>query len=245
MIDAKLNQATQPAHSRAISDNNMVLSLNSNWIERLPDDVRAATEARMRDRHIDKGNTIYSFGEVGSALWQVRSGTVRISTYSADSKEVVFALFTDGDCFGEVSLLDNKPAANTAMAMSNCHLAELRRKDFDELYSQFPAFARELTVFLCERLRHMFSFYEEIATRPLEQRIAHRLCYINDLLKADNEHELAEPIAMTQQDLSNMLGASRQMVSKVLNQWQDDGIIAIEYGKLFIHDRARLRAIAI
>jgi CRP-like cAMP-binding protein len=223
----------------------MVLSLNSNWIERLPDDVREATEASMRLREVDKGSTIYSYGEIGSALWQVRSGTVRISTYSADSKEVVFALFTDGDCFGEISLLDNKPAANTATAMTNCQLAELKRKDFDELYRQYPAFAKVLTEFLCERLRHMFSFYEEIATRPLEQRIAHRLCYINNLLQADSDHELAEPIAMTQQDLSNMLGASRQMVSKVLNHWRDEGIIGIEYGKLIIHDRSRLRDIAI
>lgn len=224
----------------------MVLSVDSNWIARLPDEERNATHSLMRLKHFDKGQVIYQDGDIGNALWQVDSGTVRIGSYSPDSKEVVFALFTTGDCFGEVSMLDNKPSANMATAMTNCSLNELKRKDFNVLYQQYPVFQRALTELLCERLRHMFSFYEEIATQPLEERIAHRLCYMNNLLSHKSETNTATAaIEITQQDLSNMLGASRQMVSKVLNQWRDDGLITIEYGKLIIEDAVRLRHIAV
>ncbi|MFB3078131.1 MAG: Crp/Fnr family transcriptional regulator, partial [Lysobacterales bacterium] len=106
----------------------------SNWIDQLPADIRQLTRERMRERLLARGEVIYTEGLLHAALWQVVSGSVRVTNQTLDGKEVVFALFSNGDCFGEISLLDGLPAANTATAVERTELLELPRPDFDALY---------------------------------------------------------------------------------------------------------------
>lgn len=98
----------------------------SDWINQLPELERNATFARMRTITRKKGELIYSQGVTHDALWQLRSGTVRVSNQTPDGKEVIFAIFYSGDCFGEICLLDGLPAANTAVAIEPVELAELK-----------------------------------------------------------------------------------------------------------------------
>lgn len=211
----------------------------SDWIAQLPQDVRAETLHCMRPRVFEKGDIIYAEGRRHNALWQVRQGSVRVTNQTPDGKEVLFALFSVGDCFGEISLLDGHPAANTATAAERVELAELSRGDFDELYQRHPAFAQQLLKLMCGRVRHMLNFYAEVTLRPLEQRIASRILY----LRADDGQEGVQALQFTQQDLANMVGATRQAVSKVLNQWREQGIISLEYGGITVHDPTGLQAI--
>lgn len=211
------------------------------WIGRLPDRERQAIEARMSPRTVGKGQMIYAEGQMHEALWQVLSGTVRVTNQTADGKEVVFAIFAAGDCFGEITLLDGQPAANTATAMEQVELAELAKADFDELYRQFPAFAQQLLQMMTGRMRHMLNFYADVTLRPLEQRMANRILYLGGGPLLENNFS---PLLFTQQDLASMVGATRQAVSKVLNQWREQGIVSLEYGKITVLLQARLEAVA-
>ena len=212
---------------------------DSNWIAQLPEDVRAETLARMRPRVFEKGDIIYAEGQRHNALWQVRQGSVRVTNQTPDGKEVLFALFSAGDCFGEISLLDGHPAANTATAADRVELAELGREDFDALYRRHPALAQQLLTLMCGRVRHMLNFYAEVTLRPLEQRIASRILYLH----SGDAREGLQALQFTQQDLANMVGATRQAVSKVLNQWREQDIISLEYGGITVHDLVGLEKI--
>lgn len=201
----------------------------SDWINQLPELERNATFARMRTITRKKGELIYSQGVTHDALWQLRSGTVRVSNQTPDGKEVIFAIFYSGDCFGEICLLDGLPAANTAVAIEPVELAELKKSDFDELYREYPAFADQLTRLMCSRVRHMLAFYTDVTLLSLEQRMASRILYIN------SDHPspgVAGELQFTQQDLANMVGATRQAVSKVLNKWHEEQMISLEYGRI-------------
>ncbi len=220
--------------------------IGNNWITQLPTQVQAATMALMHPRQYKKGDTIYQEGRIPNALWQVVSGSVRVVNTSSEGKEVVFAVFEAGDCFGEISMIDGKASSNTAVAIEALELMELPRDSFNHLYQTYPAFVQQLNGFLCERMRHLFSFYEGIALRPLESRLAHRLCYLTGNIPNKTTFSPAvNEINLTQQDISNMLGATRQAVSKILNQWRDANIISIDYGKITIHNPAQLALIAI
>ncbi len=203
----------------------------SNWIDQLPDDIRQHTRERMRRRPVARGEMIYAESSVLGGLWQVRSGAVRMTNQTADGREVLFAIFGPGDCFGEISLIDGGVAPNTAVAIERGELAELSKTDFELLYSQHSAFSRQLNRLLCARVRHMLHFYADVTLRSLEQRMANRLVY---LVNATPAAQSGPRVALTQQDLANMLGASRQAVSKILNQWRVDGLIALEYGGITI-----------
>ena len=87
----------------------------------------------------------------------------------------------------------------------------------------------------------MLAFYSDVTLRPLEQRIANRICYIRH---AGVGGSTAANLQFTQQDLAAMVGASRQAVSKVLNRWRGEGIISLEYGKITVLLPERLAGIA-
>ena len=213
----------------------------SDWISQLPPAEQQATRQRMRRRLIRKGEIIYAEGQVHTALWQVMSGTVRVTNQNPDGKEVVFAIFSSGDCFGEITLLDGLAAANTATAIEQVELAELGKSDFDTLYHQYPAFAHQLMRLMCGRVRHMLNFYAEVTLRPLEQRMASRILYISGAqLSPGGTLELQ----CTQQDLAAMVGATRQAVSKVLNRWREQKIISLEYSRITVLLPDRLGDIA-
>ncbi len=152
--------------------------LGNNWITQLPADVQTAMMTTMRTKQYAKGEVIYRESEVPSAFWQVISGSVRVTNTHADGKEVVFAIFEHGDCMGELSIIDGKPASNTATAAEAVKLQEISRKDFNLLYKTHVEIAHQLNLLLSQRMRHMLSFYEDIALRPLETRLAHRICYL-------------------------------------------------------------------
>ncbi|MFT6310873.1 MAG: CRP-like cAMP-binding protein [Porticoccus sp.] len=220
--------------------------LGNNWINQLPDGIQQSTLALMKSCQYDKGEVIYAEGLIPSALWQVASGTVRMTNTSVDGKEVVFAIFEAGDCFGEISMIDGKASANTAIAQEACELLELKRQDFNYLYNEYPEVPRQLNAMLAERTRHLVSFYQGIALRPLESRLAHRLCYLTgNLLDKNTISPASLEISITQQDIGAMLGATRQAVSKILNQWRDEDVISIEYGKITILNTSYLATLAI
>jgi CRP-like cAMP-binding protein len=194
----------------------------------------------MHCRPVVRGEVIYTESSVLGALWQVRSGAVRVTNQTADGREVLFAIFGPGDCFGEISLIDGGVAPNTAVATERGELAELSKADFERLYTLHPAFSRQLNRLLCARVRHMLHFYADVTLRSLEQRMANRLVY---LVNATPVAQPGSRVALTQQDLANMLGASRQAVSKILNQWRVHGLIALEYGGITILQPASLERI--
>ena len=213
----------------------------NNWIGQLPAEIRQLTLERTRRRQLTKGEVIYTEGVLHTALWQITRGSVRITNQTMDGKEVVFALFSSGDCFGEISLLDGLPAANTATAVERTEVLELSKPDFDALYQQYPEFARQLTILLCGRMRHMLNFYADVTLRPLEQRLASRICYLSG---GEIGGSANWELQFTQQDLAGMVGATRPAVSKLLNQWREQGIISLEYGKITVLMPAQLQAVA-
>ena len=220
--------------------------LGNNWINQLPDAIQQSTLALMKPRQYRKGETIYTEGLVPNALWQVVSGTVKVTNTNIDGKEVIFAIFEAGDCFGEISMIDGKPSSNSSCALEAVELLELKRQDFNALYKQHPAVVRQLNAMLAERMRHMVSFYEGIALRPLESRLAHRLCYLTgNLLNKNSISPASLELSITQQDISAMLGATRQAVSKILNQWRDQDVITIKYGKISLLNTTYLANLAI
>lgn len=220
--------------------------LGNNWINQLPAAIQQATIELMTSRQCVKGEVIYTEGLINNALWQVVSGSVKVTNTSIDGKEVVFAIFEAGDCFGEISMIDGKTSLNTATTAENTELLELKRSDFDYLYHQYPEVPRQLSAMLAERTRHLVNFYQGMALRQLESRLAHRLCYLTGNLLGNNT--ISPPtleINATQQDISAMLGATRQAVSKILNQWRDEDVITIEYGRITIRNTNYLANLAI
>ncbi|GGO83401.1 Crp/Fnr family transcriptional regulator [Marinobacterium nitratireducens] len=210
-----------------------------NWIDRLPQACRDAVLRQMKPRRYAEGETIYSVGEAAEGLYLIDSGRVRISNYTQSGKEIRMAEFHDGECFGEMSLIDGLPRLNNAYASTETLLMTLNRQAFDALYDEYAEIAREFNLYFSLRLRALYASAEDATALPLKERLVRLLVRMAHSrgVETDGMRVIEE---VSHETLSHMLGATRQGVSRELKALEKEGQIQIRYGKILITDIAAL-----
>ena len=194
-----------------------------------------------RTRRVPAGTTLFSKGDPGTELFAVSAGTVKISVPAPDGREAMFNLLHPGEIFGEIALLDGRPRTADAMAMTDCELTVIERRDFLAFVHGEPNVALQLIALLCERLRIASEHYEEVVFLDLPTRLARILLQLADQTEAG----AAEPkLKITQREISQMLGSTRESVNKQLRAWSKRGVIALERGSIVVYRLATLAAIA-
>jgi CRP/FNR family cyclic AMP-dependent transcriptional regulator len=208
---------------------------------RLAPPERNALAARAHMRSFDAGDTIFLMGTLRDSMIAVLEGEVRISVPSAEGKEVVLAIVHAGDVFGEIAMLDGKPRSADAKALTACNLAVLDRRDVLAVLERNPGAWLVLVEVLCSRLRQTDQHLVEVALLGLPQRLAKTLLRTVDArAQTANRTELR----LSQYELANLVGASRESVNKCLHEWQRSGSIRMEKRVIKIADRAALEAVA-
>ena len=191
-------------------------------------------------RAVHRGDSIFAKGDPGNSLYAVCAGTVKISVPSADGKDAVFNLVGEGEIFGEIALLDGQPRTADAVAISHCDLMVIERRDFLTFVRSEPAVASKLIELLCARLRVLSEHFEEVVFLNLSQRLARILLRLSDEAVRDKRVKLK----ITQLELSQMLGSTRESVNKQLRVWEKADMIALERGGIALLAPAKFAAIA-
>ncbi len=195
-----------------------------------------------RVERVDEGRVLFRKGDPGDRLYVVLSGRISIGTTSEAGKEVIFNVLGRGEVFGEIALLDGKARTADATAMAESHLLVLDRADFMPFLERHPEVAARLIAVLCERVRWVSESYEDALFMELPARLAKRL-----LILAQSHGEPGDGTTMriefplSQQELANMAGVSREAVNKLLRAWQSEGLIAQDKHHVTILDEARLK----
>jgi CRP-like cAMP-binding protein len=208
----------------------------------LGEHARDALVARAHMRSYAAGENIFVMGTQHDSMMAVLSGDVKISVSSTDGKEVVLAVLHSGDVFGEIAMLDGNRRSADANAITPCNLAILHRRDVLSALEKNPAAWLGLVEVLCRRLRRTDQHLVELALLEVPGRVAKAL-----LRAVDGERESTREAAdfrLSQRELGNMVGATRESVNKCLQEWQRDGVIRMRRGVISIADRAALEALA-
>jgi CRP/FNR family transcriptional regulator, cyclic AMP receptor protein len=171
-------------------------------------------------KSVKRGTNIFAKGDPGTSLFAIGAGTVRISVPSVEGKDAVFNVLGTGDIFGEIALLDGHPRTADATAVTDCALYVLERRDFLPLMGKEPELALRLIEILCSRLRRTTEQAEEVMFLDLQSRLAKALMR---LLESDagGGGTRERKIAITQKDLGNIIGMSRESTNKQLRLWED------------------------
>jgi CRP-like cAMP-binding protein len=190
---------------------------------------------------LKRGATIFSKGDPGTSLIAVISGTVKISVSSVDGRNAILNLVGAGEIFGEISLLDGMARSADATANSNCEIFVIDRREFIPFVRSQPALAMKFIELLCGRLRRTSDQVEEVILLNLPGRLA------SALLRLTEKYKLApggRTIAITQQEISEMVGMSRESINKQLRAWAARNWVRLEHGAIVVLNAEMLRELA-
>jgi CRP/FNR family cyclic AMP-dependent transcriptional regulator len=163
-----------------------------------------------------RGTTIYSKGDPGNSLYVVISGTAKMSISSPDGRSAILNLIGPGEIFGEIALLDGGERTADATANTNCEVFIIDRREFIPFVRSQPALAMKFIELLCARLRWTSDQVEQVILQNLPGRLA------SALIRLTERHKAAQggrTIAVTQQEISEMVGMSRESINKQLRAW--------------------------
>jgi CRP/FNR family cyclic AMP-dependent transcriptional regulator len=176
-------------------------------------------------RKVKKGTVLFRKADVGSSLYAVCSGTIRISVPSPHGKEAILNIFTAREIFGEIALLDGGVRTADAVATEDSELLVIDRRDFIPLVRENPDLALRLIELVCGRLRRTSDQVEDAVFLDLPRRLAKVLLEMHS--RASGEQ--AQTISITQRDLSQMVGASRESANKTLREWERKGWLKLRH----------------
>jgi CRP/FNR family transcriptional regulator, cyclic AMP receptor protein len=183
-------------------------------------------------RAYDEGAIIFMRGDPGDSLCGVVSGRVRISVSRPGGKEIFLNVMSPGETFGEIALLDGEPRTATATAIVRTELFIVPREQFLRLLEGEPQLAAHLIQLLCRRVRWTAQLMEDSALLTVSARVAKRLLSLARLQGRQTASGLK--LSISQEELAQFLGLSRQIVNKHLQGWKAQGWILAGRGNLTI-----------
>ena len=190
---------------------------------------------------LKRGSSLFAKGDPGNSLYAVISGTVKMSISSPDGRNAILNIIGPGEVFGEMALLDGRTRSADAIANSNCELFVIDRREFIPFVKSQPTLAMKLIELLCERLRWTSDQVEQIILQNLPGRLA------SALLRLTEKHKLApqgRTIAITQQEIGEMVGMTRESINKQLRAWATRDWVRLEHGAIVVLNAEMLRELA-
>ena len=210
------------------------------WFSKLSEGLRADILARAVVRRIPDGTSLSHRGEAASEWCGVARGAVRVSSVSLSGKQIALTYVEPGIWFGDISLFDGLPRTHDAQAHGDTTLLVVRKADFRELLSRHAELYEALLRLNCRRLRLMFDAIEDLNTRPLASRLAKQILVLARAYGVAERNEIRVGLQLAQEDLAQLLGASRQRVNQELKKLEREGAVRVEPTRLVVLDRAML-----
>lgn len=226
--------------ARSAADEARRLLAECSLFRGLTADERNQLVARAHVRGFEAGETIFLIDSPGESMMAILEGSVRISVPSPEGKEVVLAILHPREVFGEIALLDGKGRTADARALTRCSIAVLDRRDVLAFFERHANAWPKLIEVLCERLRRTDEHLAEMALLEVPLRLAKALLRVVE----KQPPGASARVSLTQRELGNMVGASRESVNKCLSEWQRRGIVTIEDNLITIVHRKALEEMA-
>jgi CRP/FNR family transcriptional regulator, cyclic AMP receptor protein len=188
-----------------------------------------------RERTYPKGSVILFQGDPGDSLYVLRQGRAKVVLIGEDGREVILGVLEPGAHFGELALIDDQPRSAHVIAMEDAQLLILRREDFRRRVEANPTVAWALLTELSRRLRRADQKIGGLVLLDVPGRISRLLL---DLSQESSNGTIDKPL--THQTIAQMIGASRETVSRAMKEFQQEGLIRVERRRIAVANRDAL-----
>jgi len=223
-----------------VDETNEVLS-KAPLFEALDEEGAAALRSSITEVRLGRGQTLFSEGDEGDRLYVMLSGKVKLTRKSADGRENLLAVLGPGEMLGELSLFDPGPRTASAVAVTDAVLAGLGHDDLRPFIMRQPEVAVHLLKALATRLRRTNDVVADLVFTDVPGRVAKALLDLAERFGKQSEDGLHVHHDLTQEELAQFVGASRETVNKALAEFALRGWLRIEAKAVVLLDVERLR----
>jgi CRP/FNR family cyclic AMP-dependent transcriptional regulator len=176
------------------------------------------------EKHYPKNAVVLTEGEMGDSLYMIQSGKVRVFISDQDGREMILKILSAGDFFGEMSMIDKQPRSASVTTIEASVFLVLSHAAFERCVERVPRMATLVMRILAQRVREADRKIGTLAMMDVYGRVASTLLE----LAVNDNGALRVSEKLSQQDLANMVGASREMVNRILKDLAERGFIAVE-----------------
>lgn len=196
--------------------------------------ARAAVEVSLSD-----GEILFEQGDIGDSLYAVTKGCIELSVLSREGRKLSLDVLRPGHLFGEIALFDPSTRTAGAAAIGETTLLRVANADLQRELENAPELAMDLVRMAGQRMRWMSKQLSEQVFLPIPSRLARKILH---LTAHDEEND--PKLDMSQAELAEFVGATREAVSKTLSSWESRGYLKKRRGGMRILDRTALQALA-
>jgi CRP-like cAMP-binding protein len=206
----------------------------------LDDEAATALRSSMDDSRLRRGEVLFREGDEGDQLYIVTEGKVKLGRTSADGRENLLAILGPGQMFGELSLFDPGPRSATVTAVTDTTFSSLSHEDLLRWLDGRPAVARGLLTQLAGRLRHANDVVADLVFSDVPGRVAKALLDLAERFGRTADDGVHVHHDLTQEELAQLVGASRETVNKALADFASRGWLRLEQRSVVILDVDRM-----
>jgi CRP-like cAMP-binding protein len=207
----------------------------------LDDEAAMALRSSMTETRLRRGEVLFHEGDSGDKLYVVLEGKVKLGRSSSDGRENLLAIMGPGQMFGELSLFDPGPRSATVTAVTDATFASLSHEDLLRWLDGRPMVARGLLSQLAGRLRKSNDVVADLVFSDVPGRVAKALLDLADRFGRSADDGVHVHHDLTQEELAQLVGASRETVNKALADFVHRGWIQLQGKSVVVLDEERLR----
>jgi CRP-like cAMP-binding protein len=207
----------------------------------LDDEAAEALRSTMTRVEVPRGEAIFHEGDPGDRLYVIVEGKIKLGRASGDGRENLLAILGPGEMFGELSLFDPGPRNAAGTAVADTVLLGVGSEDLDEWLRGRPEVARHLLRALARRLRRTNEALADLVFSDVPGRVAKALLDLSERFGRPTDDGLRVAHDLTQEELAQLVGASRETVNKALADFASRGWLRLEARAVVLLDVDRLR----
>src|SRR5918998_5965756 len=189
---------------------------------------------RFVERRFAPKDVIFTPGDPDDQLYFLLDGTVRLYKIYGDYKEATTAFLKDQGVFGKLSLVEGRWQDVFAETVTDVRVASVQKAALTEVIKRRPEFAMKLFASFSERLRQSDEVIESLLNREVSTRLATLLLNLGDRFGEPDGSGTVLKVRLTHQDLANMIVSTREAVSKVMSEFQRDGLIEVRNRRISV-----------
>ena len=198
----------------------------------------ASIAAVAKTRRYAKDDAVFHADEIGDVFYLIREGQVKVTMISPEGKEIILSLLGPGDFFGEMALLDDEPRSATVIAIEPLEVVSIWRSDFLHILSENFSITQKVLGELSKRLRNASNRIESLATMDVYGRLAR---FFLDLARQSGkvlDNDYVAVIRPTHQAIANMIGTSRETVSRLIHDLMKQNLLLSEGKTVYLRESA-------